>query len=105
MYYDLYEGTFFNCLIQVLPLLLVAAQAYAGVPHVCKTVLENKCRDEPRQSCHSVQKPYTTTVHDTKCTTHYDEKCHTEYDTQASGNINAVNYDFLFVSLKVSFYI
>ena len=66
----------------------MASQAFAGVPQTCKTVWEEKCWDEPRETCTTVQKPYTVTVHDTACTTHYDEKCHTEYETKVC------NYSF-----------
>merc|ERR1711887_115924 len=62
------------CLImKVFGLLFLLGSAYCGVPS-CTTVWENKCWDEPRQQCNTVQVPNKVTT--------YEQKCHTEYDTE-----------------------
>merc|ERR1712172_254404 len=62
------------CLIMmVFGLLFLLGSAYCGVPS-CTTVWENKCWDEPRQQCNTVQVPNKVTT--------YEEKCTTEYDTE-----------------------
>merc|ERR1719354_1415748 len=69
-------------LISAVLVLSYAFAGDAGVPQTCKTVYEDKCWDEPREKCETVQKPYTMTEEDTHCVTHYDEKCDTEYITK-----------------------
>merc|ERR1711970_212717 len=62
------------CLImKVFGLLFLLGSAYCGVPS-CTTVWENKCWDEPRQQCNTVQVPNKVTT--------YEQKCHTVYDTE-----------------------
>jgi len=63
---------------------LCAGLALGGVYHppTCKTVWDEKCWDEPRQQCDTVQKPYTSTVTDQKCSTQYDKQCKTVFDTK-----------------------
>ena len=51
-------------------------------PPTCKTVWDEKCWDELRQQCDTVQKPYTSTVTDQKCSTQYEKQCKTVYDTK-----------------------
>merc|ERR1712011_51074 len=71
--------------------------AFGGVPS-CNIVYDEKCWDEPRQQCHSVQKPFTTThyeqechsvqvpmvesVPEQKCHDVPEQKCHTAYETK-----------------------
>merc|ERR1711971_1366222 len=70
------------CLItKVFGLLCLLGSAYCGVPS-CTTVWENKCWDEPRQQCNTVQVPYKVTTYEQKCTTEYEQKCNTVYDTE-----------------------
>merc|ERR1739845_99194 len=60
------------CLImKVFGLLFLLGSAYCGVPS-CTTVWENKCWDEPRQQCNTVQVPNKVTTYEQKCTTVYD---------------------------------
>merc|ERR1712098_744847 len=42
--------------------------ALGGTPQ-CNTIWEQKCWDEPRQQCDTVQKPFTTTVYEQECNT------------------------------------
>merc|ERR1711942_595146 len=60
------------CLImKVFGLLFLLGSAYCGVPS-CTTVWENKCWDEPRQQCNTVQVPNKVTTYEHKCSTVYD---------------------------------
>merc|ERR1712071_88955 len=65
----------------LLCLLALTPAVYCGVPK-CDTVFEEKCWDEPRQQCSTVQKPYTTTAYEQECHPEYDQKCTTVYDTK-----------------------
>ena len=70
---------------------MVLVTAYGGVPK-CDTVYEEKCWDEPRQQCSSVQKPFTTTAYEQECHTEYDQQCNTVYDTKVSNRVNLVYF-------------
>merc|ERR1739848_284721 len=68
------------CLImKVFGLLFLLGSAYCGVPS-CTTVWENKCWDEPRQQCNTVQVPNKVTTYEQKCKTVYEEQCKTEHE-------------------------
>merc|ERR1712142_1385095 len=60
----------------LLPLVL------GGYVPECKTVFEEKCWDEPREQCKSVQKPYTTVENKEECSTKYEDVCKTVHDTK-----------------------
>jgi len=60
---------------------LCAASSFAGVPS-CQTIWEDKCWDEPRQQCNTVQKPHSVTSSKEECDTEYDNKCTTVYDNE-----------------------
>merc|ERR1719300_736634 len=55
-------------MIRVACLLGLVSLCYGGIP-ICSTTYEEKCWDEPREHCTTVQKPHTTTV--------YEQVCHT----------------------------
>merc|ERR1712142_1166553 len=85
--------------MKVLGLLLLVGSVYCVIPS-CTTVWEDKCWDEPRQKCNTVQVPHQVTSHEEKCTTEsdpeekcekvpeekcedkYEEECHTEYEQE-----------------------
>merc|ERR1711971_904745 len=71
----------FCLIIMVFGLLCLLGSAYCGVPS-CTTAWENKCWDEPRQQCNTVQVPNKVTTYEQKCTTEYEQKCNTVYDTE-----------------------
>merc|ERR1712215_379822 len=86
----------------VLLVSLAAGLSFGGTP-ICNIVWEEKCWDEPRQQCNTVQKPYTSTYYEDecktvkvpkvetvpekkcgtiaeqKCATKYEEVCHVEH--------------------------
>merc|ERR1711942_183879 len=80
-------------------LCLAIGFAYAGTPS-CNTVYDQQCRDEPRQQCKYVQKPFTTTqyeqechsvqvpfvenVPEEKCSTSYEQECSTGYEQECN---------------------
>merc|ERR1711931_470759 len=70
-----------HTVMKVLGLLFLLGSAYCGVPS-CTTVWEEKCWDEPRQKCNTVQVPHTVTSNEEKCHTEYDNKCNTVHDTE-----------------------
>merc|ERR1739848_301096 len=70
------------CLImKVFGLLFLLGSAYCGGPS-CTTVWENKCWDEPRQQCNTVQVPNKVTTYEQKCTTEYEQECNTRYSKE-----------------------
>merc|ERR1712126_352144 len=66
----------------VLSLLLLPVLVVGGYVPNCKTVYEEKCWDEPREQCKTVQKPYTAVENKQQCSTHYENVCSTVYDTK-----------------------
>merc|ERR1712126_580983 len=50
-------------MIKVVAVLCGLSLVQCGVPS-CETVYEEKCWDEPRQQCNTVQKPFTTTQYE-----------------------------------------
>merc|ERR1711887_38841 len=67
--------------MKVLGLLLLVGGAYCVIPS-CTTVWEDKCWDEPRQKCNTIQVPHEVTSYEEKCTTDYEQKCRTVWDTE-----------------------
>merc|ERR1711915_369272 len=89
-------------MFQFLLVVSLAGLSFGGTP-ICNTVWEEKCWDEPRQQCNTVQKPYTSTYYEDegktvkvpkvetvpekkcgtiaeqKCATKYEEVCHVEH--------------------------
>merc|ERR1739849_68301 len=53
-------------MIKVVAVLCGLSLVQCGVPS-CETVYEEKCWDEPRQQCHTVQKPFITTQYEQEC--------------------------------------
>merc|ERR1711887_259024 len=70
-----------HLVMKVLGLLFLLGSAYCGVPS-CTTVWEDKCWDEPRQKCNTVQVPNNVTTQEEKCHTEYEQKCNTVWDTE-----------------------
>merc|ERR1711915_1156058 len=50
-----------------------------GVP-TCNTVYDEKCWDEPRQVCNTIEVPFTTTEYVQECYMDYDRTCNTVYE-------------------------
>merc|ERR1739845_161089 len=67
--------------MKVFGLLFLLGSAYCGVPS-CTTVWENKCWDEPRQQCNTVQVPNKVTTYEQECNTRYSKECKTVYEEQ-----------------------
>merc|ERR1711872_350820 len=55
-------------MFQFLLVVSLAGLSLSGTP-VCNTILEEKCWDEPREQCTTVQKPYTSTYYEDECMT------------------------------------
>merc|ERR1712212_305480 len=62
------HSSWFAIMFKLFCLLGAASLAFAGHP-VCKTVWEEKCWNEPREQCNTVQKPYTVTDYKEECST------------------------------------
>merc|ERR1712002_1208195 len=100
-------SVFISSTMYKVALLFFLGAASAGIPK-CKVVWEEQCSYEPRQSCRSVQKPFTTTTYEQqcntiqvptvetvpeqkctsvpeqKCYTKYEQECHTEYEQECN---------------------
>merc|ERR1711970_1117655 len=57
--------------MKVLGLLLLVGGAYCVIPS-CTTVWEDKCWDEPRQKCNTIQVPHEVTSYEEKCSTEFN---------------------------------
>merc|ERR1712212_652322 len=82
-------------MFQFLLVVSLVSLSFGGTP-VCNTIWEEKCWDEPRQQCITVQKPYTSTYYENecktvkvpkvetvpekKCGTNAEQKCATKYE-------------------------
>merc|ERR1712212_182625 len=87
-------------MFQFLLVVSLVCLSFGGTP-VCNTIWEEKCWDEPREQCTTMQKPYTSTYYEDecktvkvpkvetvpekkcgteqKCATKYGEVCHVKY--------------------------
>merc|ERR1711872_1009699 len=55
-------------MFQFLLVVSLVSLSYGGTP-VCNTIWEEKCWDEPREQCTTVQKPFTSTYYEDECKT------------------------------------